>query len=137
MKKTHEHHNNDAGKQKYKTQTVKLSENWNGFLTFSTLNPEAEIFTGIPYKNGYLYTFTNEPSLSQCLQQKTSPFHSTLLPPPGISLSLSNFISRFFVVNFLGHCDFLGFCSCRSFGCCFISNFNAFVLYLNFSELGS
>ena len=131
----------DAGKQKYKTQTVKLSENCNGFLTFSTLNPEAEDFTGIPYKNGYLYTFTNEPSLSQCLQQKTSPFHSTLLSPPGISLSLSlslpNFISRFFVVNFLGHCDFLGFCSCRSFGCCFISNFNAFVLYLNFFELGS
>ncbi|KAK4580770.1 hypothetical protein RGQ29_024424 [Quercus rubra] len=82
MKKTHEHHNNDAGKQKYKTQTVKLSENCNGFLTFSTLNPEAEDFTGIPYKNGYLYTFTNEPSLSQCLQQKTSPFHSTLLSPP-------------------------------------------------------
>ena len=27
VKKTHEHHNNDAGKQKYKTQTVKLSEN--------------------------------------------------------------------------------------------------------------
>ena len=115
------HHNNDAGKQKYKTQTVKLSENWNGFLTFSTLNPEAEIFTGIPYKNGCFYTFTNEPSLSQCLPQKTSPFHSILLSPPGISLS--NFISLFFVVNFLGHCDFLSFCSCRSFACCFISNF--------------
>ncbi|KAK7837898.1 dna repair protein reca like protein 2 [Quercus suber] len=37
---------------------------------------------GIPYKNGFLYSFTNEPSLSQCLQQKSSPFHSTLLSPP-------------------------------------------------------
>ena len=138
MKKTHEHHNNDAGKQKYKTQTVKLSENWNGFLTFSTLNPEAEIFTGIPYKNGYLYTFTSEPSLSQCLQQKTSPFHSTLLSPPGISLSLSlQFYFTVFCGKLSGTLWFLGFRSCRSFGCCFISNFNAFVLYLNFFELGS
>ncbi|KAK7837917.1 hypothetical protein CFP56_020621 [Quercus suber] len=32
---------------------------------------------GNPYENGFLYTFTYEPSSSQCLQ-KTSPFHSTL-----------------------------------------------------------
>ncbi|KAL4597184.1 hypothetical protein ACB092_12G216800 [Castanea dentata] len=60
------------------TYRVKLSENKNGFLTFSTLNPKAKIFTGIPYKNEFLYTFTNEPSLSQCFQQKTSPFYSAL-----------------------------------------------------------
>ena len=42
----------------------------NGFLTFST-------FSGNPYENGFLYTFTYEPSSSQCLQ-KTSPFHSAL-----------------------------------------------------------
>ena len=38
-----------------------------------------------------------------------------------LSLSLFYFISQFVVVNFLGHCDFLGFCSCRSFGVCLIS----------------
>ena len=43
----------------------------NGFLTFST-------FSGNPYENGFLYTFTYEPSSSQCLQ-KTSPFHSAPL----------------------------------------------------------
>ncbi|KAL4607727.1 hypothetical protein ACB092_09G195900 [Castanea dentata] len=53
-------------------------------FVFFSLHPKAKIFTGIPCKNGFLYTFTFEPSLSQCLQQKTSPFHSTLLSPPGI-----------------------------------------------------
>ena len=77
----------------------------NGFLTFST-------FSGNPYENGFLYTFTFEPSSSQRLQ-KTSPFHSALL---SLSLSLLLYISQFVVVNFLGHCDFLGLCSCRSFG---------------------
>ena len=33
-----------------------------------------------------------------------------------LSLSPSYCISQFVVVNFLGHCDFLGLCSCRSFG---------------------
>ena len=40
---------------------------------------------------------------------------------PLCSLSPSYFISQFVGVNFLGHCDFLGFCSCRSFGVCLIS----------------
>ena len=72
-------------------------------------------------RNGFLYTFTYEPSSSQCLQ-KTSPFHSTLLCSlHQLFLSLSYFISQFVGVNFLGHCDFLGFCSCRSFGVCLIS----------------
>ena len=88
-------------------------------FAFFTLNPKAKIFIGIPCKNGFLYTFTNEPSLSQCLQQKTSRFHSILLSPPGISLS--NFISQFVAVNFLGHCNFLGFCYCWSSGVCLIS----------------
>ena len=88
-------------------------------FAFFTLNPKAKIFIGIPCKNGFLYTFTNEPSLSQCLQQKTSRFHSILLSPPGISLS--NFISQFVAVNFLGHCNFLGFFYCCSFGVCLIS----------------
>ena len=71
MKKSHEHHNNDSNDrtlQKYRTQKVELSE-----MDFSL-----SAFLGNPYKNGFLYTFTYEPSSSQCLQ-KTSPFHSTLL----------------------------------------------------------
>ena len=40
---------------------------------------------------------------------------------PLCSLSPSYFISQFVGVNFLGHCDFLGSCSCRSFGVCLIS----------------
>ena len=90
-------------------------------FAFFTLNPKAKIFIGIPCKSGLLCTFTNEPSsnvpVSQCLQRKTSPFHSTLL----CSLSLSNFISQFVAVNFLGHYNFLGFCYCWSFGVCLIS----------------
>ena len=70
MKKSHEHHNNDSNDrtlQKYRTQKVELSE-----MGFSL-----SAFLGNPYKNGFLYTFTYEPSSSQCLQ-KTSPFHSAL-----------------------------------------------------------
>ena len=37
------------------------------------------------------------------------------------SLTLPYCISQFVGVNFLGHCDFLGLCSCRSFGVCLIS----------------
>ena len=38
-----------------------------------------------------------------------------------VSLSLFNFISQFVAVNFLGHCNFLGFCYCWSSGVCLIS----------------
>ena len=38
-----------------------------------------------------------------------------------MALSLSYFISQSVVGNFQGHCDFLGFYSCRSFGVCLIS----------------
>ena len=38
-----------------------------------------------------------------------------------LSLSLSNIISQFVAVNFLGHCNFLGFFYCCSFGVCLIS----------------
>ena len=76
----------------------------NGFLTFST-------FSGIPTKMGF---FT--PSLLNHLRLNAfeRPLLSTLLC--SLSLSPSYCISQFVVVNFLGHCDFLGLCSCRSFG---------------------
>ena len=116
MKKTHEHHNMTPANRNTK-HTVNLSENsfskkkkkirnlkW--VSHFSTLNPKAKIFTGIPYKNGF---FT--PSLMNhlCLNAfSRRPLLSTLLCSlHQVSLSLSNFISRFFVVNLLGHCDFL------------------------------
>ncbi|KAF3946568.1 hypothetical protein CMV_027178 [Castanea mollissima] len=57
-------------------------------MGFSLSLPSQEI----PTKMGFFTPFTYEPSSSQCLQ-KTSPFHCAL-----------------------GHCDFLGLCSCRSFG---------------------
>ena len=96
---TFKHRNNDGNNRNTQIQNThseiirklilkkkkkKIQKHRNGFLTFSTLNPKAKIFTGIPYKNGFLYTFTNDPSLSQCLQQKTSTFHSTLLSPPDV-----------------------------------------------------
>ena len=74
----------------------------------------------IPTKMGF---FT--PSLMNRLRLNAFKRHrlSTLLCSAlsTSSLSLSYFISQFVVVNFLGHCDFLGFCSCRSFGVCLIS----------------
>ena len=115
-KKGHEHHNNDSNDrtlQKYGTQKVELSEMGFSLRKWVSLHLHLRtIFVSMPSKD---LTF----------------------PLCSLSLSLSYFISQFIVVNFLGHCDFLGFCSCRSFGVCLISNFNAFVLYLNFSELGS
>ena len=80
MKKTHEHHNNDGNDRTL--QKVELSGM--GFSLYL-------LSSGNPYKNGFLYTFTYEPSSSQCLQ-KTSPFHSTLfcsLHQLSLSLSLS------------------------------------------------
>ena len=93
----------------------------NGFLTLCLLRKSLQKWVSLHL---HLWTiFVSMPSKDLAL--------------PLCSLSPSYFISQFVGVNFLGHSDFLGFCSCRSFGCCFISNFNAFVLYLNFFELGS
>jgi hypothetical protein len=64
-----------------------------------------------------------------------SPLYFALSTRP---LSLSPILMFFFFTfcsaKLLGHCDFHGFCSCRTFGVCLF--FNAFVLYLKFSELG-
>ena len=81
-------------------------------MGFSLSLPSQEI----PTKMGF---FT--PSLLNHLRLNAfkRPLLSTLLC--SLSLSLLLYISQFVVVNFLGHCDFLGFCSCRSFGVCLIS----------------
>ena len=93
----------------YRTQKVELSE-----MGFSLSLPSQEI----PTKVGFFTPSLMKPSSSQCLQ-KTSPLHS--LHQLSLSLSFSYFISQFVVVNFLGHCEFLGLCSCRSFGVRLIS----------------
>ena len=66
----------------------------------------------IPTKMGF---FT--PSLMNHLRLNAfkRPRLSTLLCS-ALSLSFSYFVSQFVMVNFLGHSDFLGLCSCRSFG---------------------